>query len=430
MFKGILLAAALATLGQAAQARDITYAIKDGLPAVVSISDGAEQHVTVRVANGPVQQLGTFDDDAIDQVESVDIDHDGYLDLTLGQSGGSSQLFARLFLYRPKDGTFQEIQHPGQDSPCRQFVNPVIAKEQAAISVACRFGAASNGAEEYVLRPDGTVRATTWSTQALFDLETDQAELTYHFREDGTIDRIDINGDGSPLDSGTVPVSKLDLYDAPDVNSHPSMTAAEGEALTVIALRPHGWLQVRYASKTASGDVIKWVRHSDLRVDKYQYQAGPPPADGLDLTLFNYLGDWDDESGGRYTVRLDNRGTAAVSLASPRLWLLLINARGDRITHPLYARDAVTLGAADTPGQAAMVGWADDPIVWRKDEDGTYAYMVNDNGYRYVRLVPDLAPGKYRAAVIVTDPGGVARPIYSNEVRFDFPFPKRAASDD
>lgn len=418
----------LATLGQGACAREFPYPIKAGLTAVVTTSGGGEERTTVRVGNGPEQLLGVFDEE-IDQMESVDIDHDGYRDLALGQSGGSTQVFTRLFLYRPGDGSFQEIPHPdSKASPCHGFVNPVFDPGRAAFSVACRYGAASHGFEEYVLRPDGTAHATSWSTQALFGLENAQADLTYHFREDGSVASIDIEGEGSPLEGGTVPVSRLDLYDTPDVNARPSLTAAEGEHLDVVALRPRDWLQVRYARKSG-GDVLKWVRYGDLRVDKHGYQpvqSMQPDAAGLELSLFNYLGDWDDEeSGGRFTLRLDNRGPAPARLVSPRVWLLLIDAQGERIVHPLFQPDPVTLDSRDARTSNTNIGLADAPVVWRQDENGVSSYMIAEGAGGYVPVVPDLAPGNYRAAVVLTDPGNLPRPLYSNEVKFDYPFPKR-----
>ncbi|MNT40997.1 hypothetical protein D3C72_1773440 [compost metagenome] len=113
-----------------------------------------------------------------------------------------------------------------------------------------------------MLRPDGTARATSWTKQALFPQETAQAELTWHFREDGSLDSIDIDGEDSPLEGGIVQVSKLDLYDTPDAGTRPSMTVSEGEHLVVVALQPFGWLQVRTA-----GGALKWVRYGDLRGD-------------------------------------------------------------------------------------------------------------------------------------------------------------------
>ncbi|WP_248293332.1 DUF4141 domain-containing protein [Achromobacter sp. Bel] len=420
----MLLAGAITALtlqGQGVQAqaapRAYPYPIKAGLSGLVKISGGDAQRVTVRVGNGPEQQLGRFDDEEVDQMASVDIDHDGYRDLVLGQSGGGTQLITRLFLYRPASGAFQEIQHPDKTSPCRAFVNPVFDDKQARISVGCRYGAASNGAEEYVLRPDGTVHATSWSTQALFGLDDAPAELTYHFREDGSTARIDIEGEGSPLEDGTVPVSKLDLYDTPDVNARPAMTAAEGEHLDVVAIRPQDWLQVRYASKTA-GNVLKWVRYGDLRVDKHHLPAHPPQG-GLELELADTLADWSGEDGGTFLLSVANRGEAPVQLKAPRVWLLLTNAQGDRIVHPLYSREGDTLHPANP------LGFARDAVVWRPDEDGKPAYMVNDNGYGSVPFLPALAPGKYRAAAVVTDPGNLAQPIVSNAIGFDYPLPKR-----
>lgn len=421
--KRIFLVAALAACAGQVQAqvqaapRNVPFSIKTGLPGVVTVSSGDTQQATVRVGDGPEQPLGSFDADAVDQIQAVDINHDGYRDLILGQSGGSTQLFARLFLYRPDHGTFQEIVHPDPSSPCRGFVNPVIDEKQAVIHVACRYGAASNGFEDYVLRSDGTARATSWGTQALFGLESEAAELSYRFREDGSIDRIDIEGEGSPLEGGAVPVSKLDLTDTPDVNATPTMAATEGEHLDVVALRPPDWLQVRYASKTA-GVVLKWVRYADLRVDKHRLVAPSSPRP-LTLDLADTLADSNGEDGGQFIVSVANTSDAPVALNAPRVWLLLTNAQGHRIVHPLYQRDADTLLPANP------LGLARDPIVWAAGEDGKPAYLLNDNGYSNVPFLPALAPGKYRAAVVLTDPGNLAQPIVSNEISFDYPLPQR-----
>lgn len=421
--KRIFLVAALAACAGQVQAqvqaapRNVPFSIKTGLPGVVTVSSGDTQQATVRVGDGPEQPLGSFDADAVDQIQAVDINHDGYRDLILGQSGGSTQLFARLFLYRPDHGTFQEIVHPDPSSPCRGFVNPVIDEKQAVIHVACRYGAASNGFEDYVLRSDGTARATSWGTQALFGLESEAAELSYRFREDGSIDRIDIEGEGSPLEGGAVPVSKLDLTDTPDVNATPTMAATEGEHLDVVALRPPDWLQVRYASKTA-GVVLKWVRYADLRVDKHRLVAPSSPRP-LTLDLADTLADWNGEDGGQFIVSVANTSDAPVALNAPRVWLLLTNAQGHRIVHPLYQRDADTLPPANP------LGLARGPIVWAAGEDGKPAYLLNDNGYSNVPFLPALAPGKYRAAVVLTDPGNLAQPIVSNEISFDYPLPQR-----
>lgn len=419
--KQILLATALATQTPSVHAqaapRNVPYAIKAGISAVVTLDGGAEQIATVRVGDGPEQRLGRFDDETIDQVQAVDIDHDGYRDLVLGQSGGSTQLIARLFLYRPDSGTFQEIAHPDKTSPCRGFVNPVIDASKPAISVGCRYGAASHGFEEYVLRPDGTAHATSWTTQALFGMESEPAELTYRFREDGAVERIDIEGEGSPLEDGTVSVSKLDLYDTPDVNARPTLHALDGEHLDVVALRQRDWLQVRYASKTA-GEVVKWVRYADLRVDKHAL-APPATPQPLELELADTLADWSGEDGGYFILSVANRGEAPVALTAPRVWLLLVNSQGDRTVHPLFQREGDTLLPANP------LGFAREPVAWAADEEGKPGYVVSDNGHGNVAFLPALAPGKYRAAAIVTDPGNLAQALVSNEITFDYPLPRQ-----
>ncbi|MNT34689.1 hypothetical protein D3C72_1706830 [compost metagenome] len=50
--------------------------------------------------------------------------------------------------------------------------------------------------------------------------------------------------------------------------------------------------------------------------------------------------------------------------------------------------------------------------------------MIRENEAGYVQAVPDLAAGRYRMTAVVTDPGNLREPLYSNQVEFDFPFPK------
>jgi len=166
--KGILLGAVLAALGQAACARDYPYAIAPGLPAIVTVTDLPDQRLRVRVGDGPQREAANLGgDEAADQFQAVDVDRDGYQDFVIGQSGGGTQLIARIFLYRPQDGSFHELAHPGgAASPCRGFVNPVFHDARPDFSVGCRFGAAEYGFEDYTVCPDGTARATSWSRRS------------------------------------------------------------------------------------------------------------------------------------------------------------------------------------------------------------------------------------------------------------------------
>lgn len=413
----MLAAPAPHALAQAAP-RTFSYPVQPGLDAVVRISGGDAPHATVRVGNGPEQALGAFDE-AVDYQDSFDINHDGYRDLVLGQSGGSTQVITRLFLYLPDTRTFREIAHPGDASPCRGYVNPEFDETLPVIRVACRYGAASHGFEEYVLRPDGSARATSWTTQALFGLESTVADITTHFAEDGSPQRIDIEGEGSPLDGGTIPVSQLDLYDTPDVNAPPALTAASGDTLEIAALQAPDWLQVRYASKTA-GHVVKWVRYADLRVDKHALA----PRQGerqLALELADTLADWHGDDGGYFVVSVANRGDAPIALNLPRVWLLLTTPTDHRIVHPLFQREADTLFPANP------LGFVREPVAWAQDEAGRPAYVIDDSGHGNGRVafLPDLAPGRYRMAAVMTAPGNLAGALVSNEIEFDYPFPKR-----
>lgn len=448
--KTFLLAAALATVSANAHARDVPYSIKPNLPAVVTINGAGAQRVSVRVHGGAPQELAELDDEAVDQIQTPDINHDGYRDLVIGQSGGSTQVYARLFLYRPQDGTFQEIRHPAPDaSPCHQFVNPAFDKQRAAFTVNCRYGAASHGAEEYVLRADGTARPVQWTSQALFDLENTAFELTTRFNDAGAVTHIQIDGEGSPLDGDSrVPVSRLDLYDAPDVKAPAPQSAKQGDRLDVVALQRQ-WLQVRYPAEQADAP-LKWVRYADLKIDKYDYVPQQrAPMSGLQLSVRGHLGTQQYEAGGRFTLHVTNLGPGPASLTSPSIWLLFIDEPGRRLLQPLYQRSPVTLGspsaqrapvthpyppqdedrAAPPPAAASprhVADWADDPVVWRAGEDGKRQYQVSEGNGQYVPFFPDLAPGRYRLAVVLTDPS-LNAPVYSNQIEVDYPFPKRPA---
>ncbi|WP_447921589.1 XAC2610-related protein [Achromobacter aegrifaciens] len=157
--------AALSALSQTAAARDYPYAIQPGLPAVVTVSDLPEQRLSVRVGDGTAQEIARPEgDEEIDQFQDVDVDHDGYRDFVIGQTGGSTQAISRIFLYRPQEGRFREVAHPGATaSPCRGFVNPVFDASKPVFSVACRYSADTYGFEEYRVCPDGSAQAISWT---------------------------------------------------------------------------------------------------------------------------------------------------------------------------------------------------------------------------------------------------------------------------
>ena len=169
----------------------------------------------------------------MDVFETPDIDHDGYADLAIGQSGGGTQARMRLFLYRPNEGNYQEIRHPAPEtSPCHGFVNPVFDAGKPAFSTGCRYSADSQAQESYAVRPDGTAVPVSWITQIWFPQASAKVEARYEFHGDGTVARILLDGEGSPFDGGdnVAPFDHVDLYDAPDIANGPStqLRAASG----------------------------------------------------------------------------------------------------------------------------------------------------------------------------------------------------------
>lgn len=272
--KRTLLATAILVLllpGAYAGARDHAYQIKPGLTAIVTVSGQDRHTVSARVGKGPVQQLAVMDDEAVDVFETPDIDHDGYADLAIGQSGGGTQARMRLFLYRPNEGRYQEIHHPAPEiSPCHGFVNPVFDAGKPAFSTGCRYSADSQGEESYAVRPDGTAVPVSWITQIWFPQASAKVEARYEFHGDGTVARILLDGEGSPFDGGdnVAPLDRVDLYDAPDITSGPSTQLRAGERYDVVALRPAGWLQVRLPGQKDAA-ALKWLRYVDLVIDRH-----------------------------------------------------------------------------------------------------------------------------------------------------------------
>lgn len=156
---------ALAALSQDAAARDYSYTVRPGLSAVVTITDLPGQRLSVRIADGPAQEIANLGgDEEVDQFQDVDVDHDGYRDFVIGQTGGGTQAISRIFLYRPQNGRYQEVTHPdAAASPCHGFVNPDFDAAKPVFSVACRYSADTYGFEVYRVCPDGSAQAVSWT---------------------------------------------------------------------------------------------------------------------------------------------------------------------------------------------------------------------------------------------------------------------------
>ena len=146
--------------------------------------------VSARVGGGPVQQLAVLDNEAVDVFETPDIDHDGYADLAIGQSGGGTQARMRLFLYRPNEGTTRRSAIP-RPRPAPATASSIPYSTPASPpSTGCRYSADSQAQESYAVRPDGTAVPVSWITQIWFPQASAKVEARYEFHGDGTVARI------------------------------------------------------------------------------------------------------------------------------------------------------------------------------------------------------------------------------------------------
>ena len=248
--KRTLLATAILVLllpGAYAGARDHTYQIKPGLTAVVTVSGQNRHTVSARVGKGPVQQLAVMDDEAVDVFETPDIDHDGYADLAIGQSGGGTQARMRLFLYRPNEDATRRsaIPLPRPAPATASSTRSSTPASPPSQRVADTAPTARRGKLRRAPRRHGRSRVL------------DHADLVPAGKREGRGPvRVPRRRHGGPNPAGRRRLAvrrrrqrgaldRVDLYDAPDITSGPSTQLRAGERYDVVALRPAGWLQVR-----------------------------------------------------------------------------------------------------------------------------------------------------------------------------------------
>lgn len=271
--KRTLLATAILVLllpGAYAGARDHTYQIKPGLTAVVTVSGQNRHTVSARVGKGPVQQLAVMDDEAVDVFETPDIDHDGYADLAIGQSGGGTQARMRLFLYRPNEGRYQEIRHPARGQPLPRLRQPGLRRRQARLLNGLPIQRRQPGRGKLRRAPRRHGRSRV----------LDHADLVPAGKREGRGPvRVPRRRHGGPNPAGRRRLAvrrrrqrgaldRVDLYDAPDITSGPSTQLRAGERYDVVALRPAGWLQVRLPGQKDAA-ALKWLRYVDLVIDRH-----------------------------------------------------------------------------------------------------------------------------------------------------------------
>lgn len=233
----------------------------------------------------------------------------------------------------------------------------------------------------------------------------------------------------------TVNVSKLDLYTEPQVNAFSSMYLITDDVFTVLDVQGNDWLQIQYDSPRV-GKIVRWVRFTDLEVDKHA--STKDSLQGLSLTLLYPYYDA-DSSVFIFSVGLNNQGKNSFETKDGMVYLLFTDEAGRKIPSFLYRTGLeLNLGPKtqeETFNQDADgTSWyqpsvlLDDNYVEWDEEAGRYVIFHGraDGQIEYIPFFPPLTPGKYKMQAIFTDFYALSHPVFSNEQEINYPIVKKS----
>ena len=203
MKRTLLATAILVLLAPAAYAgaRDHAYQIKPGLTAVVTVSGQDRPAVSARVGGVP-QQLAVLDNEAVDVFETPDIDHDGYADLAIGQSGGARSPHAPVPVSPERGELPGDPPSRARDQPLPRLRQSRIRRRQARLLHGLPIQRRQPGTGKLRRAPRRHGRSRVLDHADLVPQASAKVEARYEFHGDGTVARILLDGEGSPFDGG------------------------------------------------------------------------------------------------------------------------------------------------------------------------------------------------------------------------------------
>ncbi|WP_256203139.1 hypothetical protein [Pseudomonas sp. ML96] len=340
-----------------------------------------------------------------------DYDFDGHADLAISVAAGMVNENYRLYLYRPAQRRYEFLPMPETligSLSCSGFSGLERKVEERALYSHCR-----GGPRWYydALRFDDHGQPWLYKTlQVQDDYSPDYPYLFFPLFEK-TFDPQGqvlasraMNDDGQPQ-TWTVPATRLYLYQQPDESSRSKAYLIQGDVCEVLA-RKEQWLRIRYASK--KGPLERWIS-LDQAYDLHQRLSAAPHPDGLQLSA----SDFSDPASPLFSLGLNAK--RSFTLEHAEVHLLFTAADGTQSSHRLYAANhRIEL----KPGEGYTL---DDNYI--EQRGGQYLIYHADEQQQdaYVPFFPELAPGRYRVRVALTDPG-LAAPLYtSEEVLIDYP---------
>lgn len=363
-----------------------------------------------------------------------DINADGYGDLIFVSVELPYHYLSRIFLYQAATGWFNELKHADLSFHTIQFP---AGKKNAFSSSKYPDGADDEPYRHVfsIVNNDTLVLMESESRIVVGKAWPLEMRKVNVYDQDGSVQArafYDPESD-TPLRL-PVGVSKLDLYTEPHIHAFSSMYLVKDDEFDVLDVQGDDWLQISYDSRRA-GKIVRWVRYTDLEVDKYA--ASKDTAQGLSLTLLYPYHDT-DPSFFSFSIGLDNQGSSLFESKNGVIFLLFTDEEGHKIPSFLYrldlelklrpkTREETFNQDADGTRWYQPGAFLDDNYVEWDEETGRYVlFHGSGDGYiEYVPFFPALNPGKYRMQAVFADPYALDDPVFSNEQEINYPIVKK-----
>ena len=209
-----------------------------------------------------------MDDEAVDVFETPDIDHDGYADLAIGQSGGGTQARMRLFLYRPNEDATRRSAIPLRASPATASST---RSSTPASPPSQRVADTAPTARERKLRraPRRHGRSRVLDHADLVPAGKREGRGPVRVHGDGTVARILLDGEGSPFDGGdnVAPSTASISMTRPTSRAAHRRSCAPASGMTWWRCGRRAGCKCACRAERRRG--ARWLRYVDLVIDRH-----------------------------------------------------------------------------------------------------------------------------------------------------------------
>ncbi|MFK4821920.1 hypothetical protein ACI0FS_17235 [Ochrobactrum quorumnocens] len=356
----------------------------------------------------------------------ADFNFDGFPDVARGASTSESpDIGFGLFLYKPTIKSYAALDFPDNFSErlnCGALWNIELIESRKAIKSNCSLEGEDARIDVVQIDPDGGAnlleqsrpKEENWHWPYL-----DRPARMVSYDQQGNITLETVIALDEAENSWEVPVTKLEIYSADNLQSRTPGHLVKGESVRILAFSGDFMKVAREGNDTQPDGWVSLKEAYDL-VARYDADATKPQTASLGLSDYKDTTENPDYYRNLFTLTMQNTSDTEIQLSNAELFLLFNGDNGTRLAHKLYDVSDTTLA----PGESHMLD--DNPIEKR---DGQFViYHDNDGQDAYPLFFPtNLLPGKYRVRPIITGPGLGSFIYGENEIELEYP-PKLADS--